>query len=253
MGVRVCGTKSDANLQISFVKRKANDPDLLNEKAIWVEFVRDRFMCLRENDAMRNFAAKSVLICILSQFASGCASRSQANPLADVQESNSARTGTPCVTQAHSGARQFMTDLHLSSVQVDVPVGFVCEQSDEITSSVDFVTAVGLATESLLRDGRHIESILALATMVAFEELGVPWQEPAPESVRVRADQLVAEHLSSEKTRVRMMPVGATAEDGEEVARNWIFRIKVPTLSDHIHWVIVDRSGQKPAYNYGFN
>jgi hypothetical protein len=42
-------------------------------------------------------------------------------------------------------------------------------------------------------------------------------------------------------------------EQGESTRDNWIFVLHVPTLSDHLYWVIVDRHGQKAPYLYGFN
>jgi len=42
-------------------------------------------------------------------------------------------------------------------------------------------------------------------------------------------------------------------ENRESVDENWIFVLSLPDLSDHIYWAIVDRTGEKPAYCYGFN
>ena len=39
----------------------------------------------------------------------------------------------------------------------------------------------------------------------------------------------------------------------EQVEQNWIFYAKIDALSDHLYWVIVDRSGNRDTYNYGFN
>ena len=42
-------------------------------------------------------------------------------------------------------------------------------------------------------------------------------------------------------------------EEGERVEQNWIFFLSLPTLSDHLYWVIIDRVGEKEGYVYGFN
>jgi hypothetical protein len=42
-------------------------------------------------------------------------------------------------------------------------------------------------------------------------------------------------------------------EQGESTEDNWIFVLHIPTLSDHLYWVIVDRRGSKAPYLYGFN
>lgn len=42
-------------------------------------------------------------------------------------------------------------------------------------------------------------------------------------------------------------------EGGESVVDNWVFRLYIPNLSDHIYWAVVDQTGARAAYNYGFN
>jgi hypothetical protein len=42
-------------------------------------------------------------------------------------------------------------------------------------------------------------------------------------------------------------------EDGENTRENWIFSLYLPTLSDHVYWVIVDRTAERKTYLYGFN
>jgi len=42
-------------------------------------------------------------------------------------------------------------------------------------------------------------------------------------------------------------------EQGESDQDNWVFVLYVPSLSDHLYWVIVDRQGKVAPYLYGFN
>ncbi|PHN06035.1 hypothetical protein [Flavilitoribacter nigricans] len=42
-------------------------------------------------------------------------------------------------------------------------------------------------------------------------------------------------------------------EGGESATDNWIFTLYLPTLSDHLYWVIVPRDGKREAFIYGFN
>lgn len=42
-------------------------------------------------------------------------------------------------------------------------------------------------------------------------------------------------------------------EAGESAELNWIFTLYLPTLSDHLYWIIVPRDGRSKAYIYGFN
>lgn len=47
--------------------------------------------------------------------------------------------------------------------------------------------------------------------------------------------------------------VSSRPEWGESVLANWIFHVKMPSLSDHLHWAVIDRSSHKPPYGYSFN
>ncbi|HYX32705.1 MAG TPA: hypothetical protein VE954_06295 [Oligoflexus sp.] len=67
------------------------------------------------------------------------------------------------------------------------------------------------------------------------------------------------EQMQSEKTTLSLY-LGSTVqgqiyppEQGENTQDNWIFVLRVPTLSDHLYWVIVDRKGKAAPYLYGFN
>jgi hypothetical protein len=40
-------------------------------------------------------------------------------------------------------------------------------------------------------------------------------------------------------------------ESGEKPEENWLFGLTLPTLSDHLFWAVVARSGTKPPYCYG--
>lgn len=42
-------------------------------------------------------------------------------------------------------------------------------------------------------------------------------------------------------------------EERESAELNWIFTLYLPTLSDHLYWVIVPRDGETAAYIYGYN
>ena len=42
-------------------------------------------------------------------------------------------------------------------------------------------------------------------------------------------------------------------EERESADLNWVFSLYLPTLSDHLYWIIVPRDGETEAYVYGFN
>ena len=118
---------------------------------------------------------------------------------------------------------------------------------------VDFKTAAVAAVKSFLRDGSHIESPEALALMLTFERQNLPWTDPAPSHVRRAARISLHSHVDRESSVLRLLSRDEQPEGGESVSENWIFALKIPSLSDHLHWAVVDRSGVKAVYNYGFN
>ena len=47
-------------------------------------------------------------------------------------------------------------------------------------------------------------------------------------------------------------PATYPPEQKESLEKNWIFFLKIKVLSDHLFWVIVDRTSGE-SYVYGFN
>ncbi|NBT59330.1 hypothetical protein EBT16_11160 [bacterium] len=118
------------------------------------------------------------------------------------------------------------------------------KQENLFPGKISAETAVSLALKSFLTDSSHIESPLALATLVALED---------PDLSSDPAEKILFSHFNRPETVIRFVVCGEEAEHGETVEKNWIIRLKIPTLSDHIFWAVVDRSGVTPPYNYGFN
>jgi len=42
-------------------------------------------------------------------------------------------------------------------------------------------------------------------------------------------------------------------ENGESIESNWIFRLDLDSYTPSMHWAIIDRSGVKLPYNYGYS
>lgn len=83
-----------------------------------------------------------------------------------------------------------------------------------------------------------------------------PDSEGSKEGAAVALDQKVREYMNTgflylvpRKTNEGIHP----PEDGESIEDNWAFMLRLPTLSDHLFWAIVSRSGERAAYSYGFN
>ncbi|MBI4613484.1 MAG: hypothetical protein HY720_07740 [Planctomycetes bacterium] len=116
---------------------------------------------------------------------------------------------------------------------------------------VPFPAAFLWAVESFLEDDRDAESPLALVLEDAFRDEGVPFALPVPAAVRRRSIELVASHAN--RGEIRLLALDEEPEGQESARENWIFSLDLPELSDHGHWAVVDRAGEKPVYNYGFN
>jgi hypothetical protein len=76
---------------------------------------------------------------------------------------------------------------------------------------------------------------------------------------KVAVRQFLREQMQSPETSLALHLGGIIKgqdyppEQGESPQDNWIFVLHIPTLSDHLYWVIVDRRGSKAPYLYGFN
>lgn len=107
----------------------------------------------------------------------------------------------------------------------------VCQRSTQV--------AQDLALESLLGDGRHPESPLAL---VRAEEL---------------ADSELLKIVADARTRglfeFRALEPSEHPEGGESSIENHLFIARIRTLSDHLFFVVVPRDCTREVYNYGFN
>jgi hypothetical protein len=152
------------------------------------------------------------------------------------------------VTSAETSIRE---TFRLGDIRILIDENEACAQMG--AAGVDFKAAALAAMKSFLRDGSHIESPQALALLLTFERQNRPWTEPPPADVLRAARISLHSHVDREPTVLRLLSREEQPEGGERVSENWIFALKIPSLSDHLHWAVVDRSGAKPVYNYGFN
>lgn len=146
-----------------------------------------------------------------------------------------------------------LVKFHLDQVHNELQVEEAQRQGKLFPGKVDAEQAVTLALSSFFEDSRHIESPLALTTQLALEELGLPFESAQDQKVIDKAKEILYLHLNQYDSEIRFVFVGEEPEHGESVANNWIIRLKIPTLSDHIFWAVVERNGKVLPYNYGFN
>lgn len=109
---------------------------------------------------------------------------------------------------------------------------------------VTFTEALKLAITNFLEDENDEESPLALI-------LANPGDYSLPEGAdKAAAIKLLRSNLNTAKILLHTPKMGYAPENGETIADNWIFQLY---LDDSIiHWAIVDRSGLKAPFNYGF-
>lgn len=158
-----------------------------------------------------------------------------------------------CIDLAKQATADIKSKYDLPNINVEIGIDDLCDQIDNIDSTVDFVSAVNLAMESFLTDSTDVESPLALAINLAFEDLDISYTFPVPDHVVKHAQKMLLTELNASTTSVQLLARGDVPEAGESVDANWILLLKANTFSDHSHWAVVDRSGDKKVYNYGFN
>jgi len=116
-----------------------------------------------------------------------------------------------------------------------------------LQGKVTFIQAVKLATTNFLEDDNDPESPLALI-------LEQPDAYGLPEGVdKAAATEFLRSHLNQPTVKMLLHTpkMGYAPENGETIADNWIFQLNID--DGVIHWAIVDRSGVKAPYNYGFS
>jgi hypothetical protein len=129
------------------------------------------------------------------------------------------------------------------NMRTRLPPMEIASQAANFGGQVSFIDALEAALLSFMTDGSDIESPRSLA---AKGDPGQCANANLTERVRcfLNRDTALLELYGEE---------GFAPENGETVEMNWIFVLRAESLSDHIQWAIIDRSGDRAVYNYGFN
>ena len=117
---------------------------------------------------------------------------------------------------------------------------------------VSFLKALKSALINFLNDEDHPESPLALARIGAYENWNLSNVKESLLDHHISHWYLI-ESLLSGPANLEFSYDPYPPEEGESGAENWIFRLQIEQLSDHIYWSIVSKDGSKKTYNYGFN
>jgi len=138
----------------------------------------------------------------------------------------------------------------LEFVSVDAPREEVAKQ-EALGGSITYAQAYDAALKSIYTDRKDEESPLEVqSSVMGFVPPGMD---------KLEADQIALRGSLQGGGRLCIVSLVEKddkcfpAERGEEVNDNWIFLLRIETISDHLYWIIVPRDGEKPAYNYGFN
>lgn len=77
---------------------------------------------------------------------------------------------------------------------------------------------------------------------------------------KAEAGEILLRHLNRSETSLVLLDGkdngrGFQPERGESTADNWVFSLVLPSLSDHIYWVVIPKKPQTASlgYVYGFN
>lgn len=152
-----------------------------------------------------------------------------------------------------SAAKIIKWEFGLVNMGIKIANGEVERQKQMFKNKVAFEDALRLAMKSFIQDAEDPESPLAL---VMDREVCPEYNGSYENCIRDKLEegQAVVKKLVNQKgSYIRVLKIGESAEYGETVTENWIFTLWIDNFTDHLHWAVVDRSGNKPVYNYGFN
>jgi hypothetical protein len=171
-------------------------------------------------------------------------------PLAAMSAPNNSKK---CAEEAYEAELEIRQKFGLEQTKIKINSTTVCNIKQSGPGVVNIKSAAHDAIFSFINDSNDIESPLALSVGIVFDEFGQNPVVPVPLSIKLIAIEFLRTHLNSSATTIYLEPLGHFAEHGEIAGRNWIFKMTAKSLSDHIFWAIVDRNGNIPVYNYGFN
>jgi hypothetical protein len=150
--------------------------------------------------------------------------------------------------QNYSGAEEMLVmEFSLPSISLDIPEAEVVHQLKNYPGQVGFDNALRQALGSFLNDYSDRTGPLARTLQTIGSASGKPSKTDL-----VTARKQLAERLNSPDAFIALVRPYRSYQprNGEKVEQNWIFFLR---LGDSSYWAVVDRSGAKPAYNYGIN
>ncbi len=167
-------------------------------------------------------------------------------------------TGKPDETPALDAGRATLAELGLQNVTLVADPGDAVKLEESPGNRFSLRAALKLAIDAYLTDTQGSpdqggDAPLGLITT-------------APDMHGLAADASVADASAKLRSYLAADPQAVlalltpnivaqerfrfTPEYGESLADNWVFRIILPTTLNVLTWVVVDKTGERPAYSY---
>lgn len=166
------------------------------------------------------------------------------------QWTHHAVAATACSDEIADTVATLRKSFGLSVIDIRLPEEDVCAQMNDLASQVSLRDALTSAVTSFLTDATDIGSALELALELAFEEHHLPYTEPVPENVSVRAKEILLDRMNRADSYLELARQDEVLDSTFAVKDNWIVRMRLPVFSDDFYWAVVDRAGKKPTLNY---
>lgn len=140
-----------------------------------------------------------------------------------------------------------LREFGVTGVNLDMPAAEIARQQKY--GGLAFEKAFRSALKSFTEDASSGESPLC----VVLSNMNASCDTPSKGELAAAKKKLLS-LMNLRASTLRLVREGGEQqpEQGESIRGNWVFNMYLD-YSDHGYWAIVDRSGKKPAYNYGFN
>jgi len=183
-----------------------------------------------------------------SPFSAPEVSKTAARPAGDLWD-DMPHGAIPSDTETGPASGILKNEFGVAGLTLDIPAAEISRQ-EKAYGGLGFENAFRSAMKNFFEDYSDIESPMC----IVLDNLGGYSCENPSKADVARAQKKLRELLSLKATQLRLVRAGGDhqPENGETVGANWVFSLYLD-YSDHTFWGIVDRSGKKPAYNYGFN
>jgi hypothetical protein len=127
----------------------------------------------------------------------------------------------------------------LSAAKLEVTQDQIDLQEEIYHNCLSFHQAYQKAFYNIFNDNKDEDSLLSFI------------MEKLPD--KQEAEQELDRIMNEESTVFKVQGVlDEPPPNGEKISKNWIFSLSMSDY-DHIFYIIVNRCGDSPVYNYGFN